>query len=69
LADYQLEGNPSEATAGYFAANLLAYFGPKARAVEITRDRSVPTSRYDWTRAWRMPASTVKRPVCGVGAS
>jgi integrase len=39
LDDYHLEGNRSIATIENFTDNLLAFFGPRARAIDITGDR------------------------------
>jgi integrase len=39
LDDYRLEGNRSIDTAEHFANNLIAFFGPKALAIDITRDK------------------------------
>jgi integrase len=37
LDNYRLEGNRSIATVEYFAANLLTFFRPRTRAIDITR--------------------------------
>jgi integrase len=39
LDDYRLEGNRSIDTAEHFANNLIAFFGLKALAIDITRDK------------------------------
>jgi integrase len=47
ISDYRLRGNRSLATAEHFAGNLIAHFGERCRALDITSDK---VARYAETR-------------------